>query len=421
MLVQNLYLIFAIFLFSGCTNTLELNNNQPPQKEQKTVFDGNIENVEVRCEKLFPDPPFQFVEGMKNINAIVAVKKKGLYALGSAYTGKGRDGDMHLIHFDKKLKETWRKAYEENSVEWGTDICYHEDHLYAFATRFINGKADNEVYVIKTDLAGEKIWSKTSGTPNYDVGNDFTINKGQVFVSGRTVKHPLREPFILKTDGLTDSLSIKPTKGRNIETFIEQYADSLLLVSSIFEDDDGEKWLELACYDLDLNELWQRRITDLSGDMPRGEMVISSMGDIYLMGHLGVDDYGYQILIAKLNSTAETEWIKTYGLLNEGQSMRRIDMGYFMIESADQGVLIGANTGSIYGSGMNYVFEIDPKGIPIWSKAYTNPNGYLSSISYEPTTEQYILCGYYRRTLSSEEVAKGFLLAVDKRGDIVEK
>ncbi|MFK7923475.1 MAG: hypothetical protein AB8H47_16040 [Bacteroidia bacterium] len=421
MLIHKFTLILLVIWLASCSNTQNLNTSQFQAQEAEVVFDGNIENVDVRCEKLFVDPPFHFVEGMKHIDAIVAVKKKGLYALGSAYTGKGRDGDMNLIHFDKKLKETWRKAYEENSVEWGTEIRYHEDHLYALATRFTNGKADNDVYVIKTDLAGEKIWSKTSGTPNYDVGNDFTIHNEQVFVSGRTVKSLIRDPFILKTDGLTDSLSIQATKGKNIESFIEQYADSLFFVSSIFEGDEREKWLELACYDLDLNELWRHKVTDLSGDRPTGQMLITQAGDIYLMGHLGVDKYGYQILIAKVSLQGQTEWIKTYGLLNEGQSMGRIDMGQFILESADQGVVIGGNTGSLYGSGINYLFEINETGNPVWAKGYINPNGYLSSISYEPTSEQYILGGYYRQTLSSDEVSKGFLLALDRTGEIVEK
>lgn len=420
MLSRSFNLLFAVFLLWGCTNTQELNTNQSITKEAVSKFDGEIENINVRCEEFYLNPAFHYVEGMKSISDVLVVKKHGIYALGSAYTGKGRDGDMRLIHFDKKMNETWRKAYEENSVEWGINIQYEEDYLYALATRFINGKADNDIYLLKTDLEGEKIWSKTSGSSDYDVCNDFTINDDQIFVSGRTVKLPSRSPFILQTDGLVDSMNIIESKGKILESFIEHYADSLLLVSTIFENDKREKWLEFACYDLNLNEVWKRKVVDLSGDRPEGGMVLTQAGDIYLMGNLGVDGYGYQILIAKVSITGDIQWVKTYGLLNEGQSMGRIDANCFIYESANQGVIIGGNTGSIYGSGINYIFEIDDSGKSLWAKAYKNPEGRMTAISYDAGSQQYILGGYYRQSLSSDEVSKGFLLAVDLKGDIKE-
>ncbi|MEL7535062.1 MAG: hypothetical protein AAFN10_27415, partial [Bacteroidota bacterium] len=204
------------------------------------------------------------------------------------------------------------------------------------------------------------------------------------------------------------------------ESFVKRYGEDKYLVASTLEDDERNKWLELSCYDDELNELWNRKVVDLSGDRPNSNMLINSQGDIYLMGHLGVDEYGYQILIAKLNNATETEWIKTYGLRVQGQSMGRIDMGVFMIEAQDGQILIGGNTGSLYGTGLNYAFAIDASGASIWAKAYANPNGYMTSATYDEATQSYLFGGYYLKTLSSDDISQGFLLRVDLEGKPIE-
>ncbi|MEM6346519.1 MAG: hypothetical protein AAF927_21710 [Bacteroidota bacterium] len=420
MLIKSLPLFVLGLSLIACNNTQSLNSKETSQAGPSTEYDGTIENVDARCEQIYTEPPFRFVEGIKTIDHLVMVPDKGIYALGSAYTGQGRDGDLRLIHFDAKLNELWRKEYESNSVEWGKDLLFAQDHLYSLATRFINGKGDNEIYVLKTDLAGERVWSITGGTPGYDVGIDLEFYQDELLVVGRNVLSDEINSFVYRTDGKEDSMQIFSRPETNLESFIQPYGEDKLLVASIIADEQREKWLEISCFDSDFSELWNRKVVDLSGDNPQGKMLIDQQGNIYLMGHLGVSEYGYQILIAKLNSAAETEWIKTYGLFVEGQSMGRIDMGQFMIEGQDGSIMIGGNTGSLIGTGINYVFSIDATGAAVWAKAYVNPNGYLTSAAYDQEAQSYVLGGYFRRTLSSDEISQGFLLPIDLQGQPIE-
>ena len=404
----------------ACNNTQSLNSKEASQAEFPTGDDTEITNLDARCEQIYEEPPFRFVDGIKTIDDLVLVSGKGIYALGSAYTGQGRDGDLRLIRFDANLKEAWRREYESNSVEWGKDLLLAQDHLYSLATRFINGKGDNELYVLKTDLAGEKVWSIIGGTPGYDVGIDLEFFQDQFLVVGRNVLSDEINSFVYQTDGKRDSMQIFSRPETNLQSFIRPYGEDKLLVASIIADEQREKWLEISCLDSDFKELWNRKVVDLSGDNPQGKMLIDQKGNIYLMGHLGVSEYGYQILIAKLNSAAETEWIKTYGLFVEGQSMGRIDQGQFMIEGHDGAIMIGGNTGSLIGTGLNYAFTIDATGSPVWAKAYVNPNGYLTSAAYDVEAQRYVLGGYFRRTLSSEEISQGFLLPIDLQGQPID-
>lgn len=107
---------------------------------------------------------------------------------------------------------------------------------------------------------------------------------------------------------------------------------------------------------------------------------------------------------------------KAYGLEEKGKSMMRIDRRAFIHPSVNGNILMAGNTGTIYGTGTHYIFEINPEGEVQWASSIPSPYGYLMDITTKTDKSGYILTGYQRKSLSTQERSKGYLMSIDLQG-----
>jgi hypothetical protein len=95
--------------------------------------------------------------------------------------------DIYLIKMDLEGKKIWEKTYGGKSWDVGTALCATKDGNYmvcGFTHSMGNGEED--IYVLKIDRNGKKIWSKTYGGKRIEMGNSISAAADGGFLIGAT-------------------------------------------------------------------------------------------------------------------------------------------------------------------------------------------------------------------------------------------
>jgi len=97
----------------------------------------------------------------------------------------GEDSEAFLLKLSKDGQYQWSNHYGGNEADWGRRVLYNQDlgyYIVGNSNSFSSG--DYDALVVKTDLQGNQLWSKTYGTGNWEQINDavFASDSGIVMV-----------------------------------------------------------------------------------------------------------------------------------------------------------------------------------------------------------------------------------------------
>ena len=97
----------------------------------------------------------------------------------------GEDSEAFLLKLTKQGQYQWSNHYGGNEADWGRRVLYNQDlgyYIVGNSNSFSSG--DYDALVVKTDLQGNQLWSKTYGTGDWEQINDavFASDSGIVMV-----------------------------------------------------------------------------------------------------------------------------------------------------------------------------------------------------------------------------------------------
>ncbi|MCF8403899.1 MAG: T9SS type A sorting domain-containing protein [Bacteroidales bacterium] len=148
------------------------------------------------------------------------------------------NADVWLIKTDHLGEMEWSQTYGGNQNELANSVQQTYDEGYII-TGYTNsfGAGAQDVYLIKTDMFGDTIWTKTFGGASNDVGN-FVIQTAEsdFIVCGFNFSlSPNGDPdlWLIKTDISGDTLWTRTYGGSGSEVgrFVEETFDGGLIVS----------------------------------------------------------------------------------------------------------------------------------------------------------------------------------------------
>lgn len=118
--------------------------------------------------------------------------------------GKGKD-DVYLVKADQSGEEQWARAYGEQEFDMGFSVQETTDGGYIIAGCTSSyGMGYFDVYLVKTDGSGNKQWSKTFGGKDDDWGFSVQQTKdGGYIITGWTASFGSGKDdvYLIKTDG----------------------------------------------------------------------------------------------------------------------------------------------------------------------------------------------------------------------------
>jgi hypothetical protein len=340
-------------------------------------------------------------------------------------TGHHGNTDFWVVKTSPQGLIQWQKAFGGSDADVANCVEQTSDGGYIVAgyTASIDGdvtlmRGFCDVWVVKTDAAGEILWQKTYGGTNYDKANHIrqTADGGYI-ICGMTMSsngditanHGDSDYWIVKTDA-SGAIQWQKTYGgsdTDLANCIQQTTDGGYVFTGQCNSSNGDVTGNHGMSDYWIVKTnaegaieWQKCYGGSSFDAANSIRQTSDGG--YVVGGGSSSDDGNatsyigdsDCWIVKTNSVGELTWQKKYGG-SQYDVVRSIEQG------KDGGYLAGGYTNSAnvdvtgnHGTGDAWVFKVDPAGDMVWKKCYggTSEDGANSTI--ETSDGAYAFVGY---------------------------
>ncbi|MEO0265819.1 MAG: hypothetical protein ABIM43_04320, partial [candidate division WOR-3 bacterium] len=98
------------------------------------------------------------------------------YSYGAGYS------DVYLLKIDESGNKVWERTYGGSNYDYAYSICPASGGGYVVAGYTWSYGAGGDVYLIKIDESGNKVWERTYGGSNYDEANSICPASGGGYV-----------------------------------------------------------------------------------------------------------------------------------------------------------------------------------------------------------------------------------------------
>ena len=302
----------------------------------------------------------------------------GYLVTGSTVSYSTVGEDIILMRVGEGGQVAWHREYGRNSWDWGAEVMETSDHniLIAAVTQLC-AFCDYDVYLIKTDPAGNKIWSDVF----YEAGDNkpadlLETQDGGYLVLGTSeqVKEAHDDIFLMKINQTGDQQWSHRYGGRYHDegAAITEHPDGgYVIVGKTQTKRYGPYMVYMIRVNEDGNMTWERTYSfglDDSGDA----VTIAPDGGVVVAGTSFTEDKGSEILLMEVNRDGDVVFNATYGTeySDHGVSVKAYPDNTVLVPSVlgvnmkDFGLLkVSLNTynlevlsslGETYGSGVYY-------------------------------------------------------------------
>ena len=351
----------------------------------------------------------------------------------------------------------WTKLSGTSNIEAANSIAIAQSgNIYI--TGYTNGDLDDQsnqgtsdIFIMKYDKDGNKLWTKLLGTIETDIGRDIAIDSSEnIYITGYTNGNldkknnaGLADAFVAKYDKDGNKLWVKLsgtseedeaygiTVDKSGNAFITGYTNGNLDQQT----NNGKYDIFVTKFDSDGNKLW----TQLSGTSmtDKGfDIIVDSNGNFYVTGQSsgygtldGEVKFGNSdIFVIKYGSDSQKLWTRVLGTANieEGQAIDVDTNGNIYVTGKTDGKLDKQEkTGGLYCYN-TFIAKYDKDGNKQWTKLtgnYTTNNSQPSAYSNDIVCDangNIFITGYTEGSLDSQSNAGKddiFIMKYDKDGN----
>jgi hypothetical protein len=336
--------------------------------------------------------------------------------------GAGGD-DVWLIKTDSNGKKEWSKTFGGTKDEVGYCVQQTTDGGYIITGRTASsGAGYRDVWLIKTDNNGNKMWDKTFGGADYESGRCVRqTTDGGYIITGITYSYSAGEGdiWLIKTDSAGNMEWDKNFGGvgEDIGYCVQQTTDGGYIITGVIvtfvPDWNNDVWLIKT--DSMGNMVWDKTFGGTGYDCGRcvqqttdGGYIITGYSTSFV-----TNDYS-DVWLIKTDSNGNMTWDKVFG----GE---KTDKSYWMQQTTDGGYIITGET--CYNNNLDsdlWLIKTDIDGNKMWSRSLdgSNGNGDNGYCIQQTTDGGYIITGYVK---SREKMSDLWLIKTDKDGNVRNK
>ena len=320
------------------------------------------------------------------------------YIITGFTTSNGNTGrNVWLIRTDINGDTLWTKTYggiywdEASSVQQTSDGGYI---ITGYTKSYGNGGGHSDVWLIKTDAVGDTMWTRTFGSFSDDYGYSVkqTADSGYI-VTGQTLNIGTgNNVYLIKTDASGDSLWTKSFGGSTHEAgySVLQNTDGGYFIT-------GVTWSPFASLRDVLfiktnnagDTLWTRVFGNLMSDDWSHSVQQTADGGYIISGETTTFGAGgYDVWLIKTDAAGDTLWTKTFGGTND-------DYGYSVQQTTDEGYIIAGYTESFGAGNFDvYLIRTDPNGDIMWTNTYGGILSDFGNSVQQTANGGFIITGY---------------------------
>ena len=272
----------------------------------------------------------------------------GYIIIGYTYSYEGGVLDVWLMKTDSSGNLAWNKTFGASGYDEGYSVQQTSDggYIIAGSTQYY-GAGDRDVWLMKTDSSGNLAWNKTFGASGYDEGYSVqqTSDAGYI-IAGCTDSYGAgsRDVWLIKTDSAGNETWNK-TFGGSLDDegdSVQQTSDGgYIIIANTYSYGAGCSDVWLIKTDSSGNLAWNQTFGGSSCDYGHSVQQTSDGGYI-IAGYTALSWYsGGDVWLIKADSSGNLAWNKTFGGSGD-------DYGYSVQQTSDGGYIIAGSTSS-YG------------------------------------------------------------------------
>ncbi|MBA3648664.1 MAG: T9SS type A sorting domain-containing protein [Chitinophagales bacterium] len=350
--------------------------------------------------------------------SVVQSPDGGFVLTGITYSRGAGGEDVFLVKTNAAGDTVWCKTFGGSMDDYGYKIHNTSDggmlitgHTKSF------GAGDCDGYVIRTDANGRELWEHTYGGIGDDVVyGEAELPNGDFIMTGFTENFGAagRDIFLIRTDA-GGNLTWTKTIGGSADDYGKFIAlthdGNIVLGATTNSYGAGDNDFFLVKADFDGNVLWTKTIGGIAND-DMWSMHVTTDGGFIMTGV--TFSYGNgkgDCYLAKADAVGDVEWTRTFG--GEGN-----DRGNSVNETSDGGYIM---TGTLIPAGDSvgdaYLVKTDANGNKLWEKIFGGLNDDNGNSVIESSDEGLVIAG---RTVSfGEGWSDVYFIKTDAEGNVV--
>jgi hypothetical protein len=328
--------------------------------------------------------------GSKDDEANAIIKADNGYII-TGYTesfGAG-DRDVWIIKIDKNGNKIWDKTFGGSGWD-DADAIIKVNNGYiivGYTDSFGEGKGD--AWVIKIDKNGNKIWDKTFGGSRFDEANAIIKADNGYIIVGDTDSfgEGKGDVWVIKIDKNGNKIWNKSFGGTDYDgaKAIIKADDGYIIVGSTYSFGAGRVDAWVIKIDKNGNKIWDKTFGGSGWD--DADAIIKVNNGYIIVGYTDSFGAGYRdAWIIKIDKNGNKIWDKTFGgsSYDEAKAIIKADNGY---------IIVGDTNSFGEGKGDAWVIKIDKNGNKIWDKTFGG-SSYDEANAIIKADNGYIIAGY---------------------------
>lgn len=302
-------------------------------------------------------------DGRDNGWAVLETGDGGFLIVGFTDSSGAGEMDIYLVRTDVDGNPLWERTYGGPGSEFGWAMIPAADGGYLLAGQTDSfGEGDKDGYIVKVNVTGDELWSRTFGGPQEDrlYSVDRSADTGFI-LTGTTKSFGAggRDAWLVKTTN-TGELAWTQVYGEeqdDVGHSVRRTTDGGYIVTGYtqsFSAQDYDSWLIKT--DSAGVSKWQTLYGGTRDDRTIYGEQIEGGGYIATGYTKGFGAIGWDVFLVRIGFTGEVAWHKTFG--GTGQ-----DTGYTVMQTSDRGfALTGETTSFGAGGGDMYVIKVNQVG-----------------------------------------------------------
>ncbi|MDD2889988.1 MAG: T9SS type A sorting domain-containing protein [bacterium] len=343
-----------------------------------------------------PDTLWTRTYGEANIdigNSVQQTQDNGFIVAGyTAPTTSEDTGDVYLLKVNSTGDTVWTKTYGDSADDRAYSVKQSFDNgfiIAGYTASFGHGKED--VYLIKTDSAGDTLWTKTYGGTEDEEGTlvQQTFDNGTIIVGYTTsFGAGLADVYLIKTDSIGDTLWTRTYGGseNDVGISVQQTQDSGFIVAgwtASFDTNYADFYLIKT--DVNGDTLWTRTFAKYDYTIAYSVRQTKDNGFI-VAGIMESDMWDIDVYLVKTDANGDTMWTRTYGGYDDEEV-------YCVEETQDSGFIIAGYVGAM-SVGSSYLIRTNANGDTMWTRSYGGTNDNKFSFVQQTQDEGFVAVGY---------------------------
>jgi methionine-rich copper-binding protein CopC len=199
-------------------------------------------------EKIWDSGSFDLAKSITSVSS-------NLYVCGYTSTNGSNKIDALLLKYDLIGNLIWSKTWGGNENDWANSIAADSSNVYIAGQTDSYGNGLDDVFILKYDLNGNLVWNTTWGGKDSESANSIAVDDSNIYTIGWTDSYGSGtvDAFVLKHD-LNGNMLWNKTWGSEKREWAESIAiENSYLYLAGEKDKKDKDYIELFVLKCDLN------------------------------------------------------------------------------------------------------------------------------------------------------------------------